>query len=151
AVMTGHAPVVLAREDGGATDRQAPLVAEILLHYIFHVQFGAIHFHRWKEFAVGELGETFGLTCDADELFNVVVPRLNVAVADGPIDRDAVAGIGFKIEIAPAITLPAPHNRAAAYLAPTNPAIWLVGRRDVRIVFIADEELGGPFVPCVAG
>src|SRR5690349_8065894 len=128
AVVTGHAAVMLACEDRGTADRHAPLVTKIFLHGVFHVQLGAIHLHGRKEFAVGKLGKSLGLARDAYELLDVVVPRLDVAVANRPIDSDPVASVGFKVEIAPPITLAPPHDGAATDLASANPAIWLVRR-----------------------
>ena len=40
--------------------------------------------------------------------FDVIVPRREVSVADGPVDRHAVLGVGLEIQVAPAIGLPSP-------------------------------------------
>ncbi len=53
--------------------------------------------------------------------FNVVVPRRKVAVANRPVNSDALLRVGLKVVIAPAITLAPPGQRAAAYLIASIP------------------------------
>src|SRR5690606_11495372 len=79
------------------------------------------------------------LSTHADETLDVVVPGLEVGVADWPVDAHAVAGIGGEVQVAPAIALPAPRQRAAADLIAADPVEALdlgVGMRD-----IVDEEV----------
>jgi hypothetical protein len=68
-----------------------------------------------------QLRQSFGLAGDPDELLDVVVPRRDIGVADRPVDADPFARIGLEIEIAPAVDLPAPHDRAPAHLPAANP------------------------------
>ena len=53
--------------------------------------------------------------------FDVVVPRCELGVADRPIDRNALAGVGLEIEIAPAVALPPPQQRATAHVIAAIP------------------------------
>src|ERR1051325_1989989 len=114
-----------------------------------HVEFDASHLHRWEKFSIGKLRQTFGLAANAGELFDVVVPRGYVRIADWPIDSNAVAKIRFKIQIAPAIALPAPHDGFAADLSPANPTEFRAGCVGVGIVLVVDEKFMGVLVASV--
>ena len=46
--------------------------------------------------------------------FDVVVPRRDVLVADRPVDGDAVFRVRLEVEVAPAVALTPPQQRAAA-------------------------------------
>src|SRR5258705_157709 len=82
-----------------------------------HHLFDAVQRHRLEELPVGKLRQPFGLAGDPDELLDVVVPGRDVRVPNRPIDGDALTGVRLEVEIAPAIDLPAPHDRAPANLA----------------------------------
>src|SRR5437870_6275443 len=85
------------------------------------IQLDAGQLHGRKEFRGGELPQAFRLRADAGKLFDIVVPRSDVRVADWPVDGDPVFQVGFEIEIAPAVALPSPGDGLAADLAAANP------------------------------
>ena len=99
-----------------------------------------------RNFPSGKLRQTFGLAADSGELFDVVVPRRDIGVANRPIDGDAVFQIGFEIEIAPAIALAAPGDGLAADLTATNPGKMFSGIAGVGIFRVLDEKFIGEFV-----
>src|SRR5580698_3593520 len=119
--MTRQAALMGLSQNGGAADRHHALAGKMFGDRVFDQYFGASHFHRWKKFSVGKLGEAFGLSCDADEIFDVVIPGSDVRVANGPVDSDAFLQIRFEIEIAPTIGLTAPNDGTAADLTAANP------------------------------
>src|SRR5207245_2788697 len=106
--------------------------------------------HRRQEFSVRQLRQPFGLAAHSDEVLHVVIPRSDVLVADGPINGDPFARIGLKIQVAPAIALPAPHDGPAAHVPAANPQEGLVRRRRVGVFLVVYEELARPFVQRVA-
>src|SRR5690242_4248772 len=116
---------------------------------VFEIQFNAGQLHWWKELAVGELAQTFRLTADASEFFDVVIPGGYVGIANRPIDGDSIFQVGFKIEITPAIALPSPSDGLTAHLAPANPGKMLAGIEGVGIILIVDKKLVRVFVACV--
>src|SRR5450631_1702449 len=138
-----------AGQNGGAADGHHAAVVEILGQGVFDDVLSAGHFHGRQKLAVGKLRQAFGLAAYADEIFYVIVPGLDVFVTDGPIGRDAVAEIGFEIEIAEAIALAAPHDGLAADLAAANPGKRLAGIGGVGIFEIVDEKFGGILVASV--
>src|SRR5208283_2760842 len=76
-----------------------------------------------------------------DELFDVVVPRLKIDIANRPIDGDSFAQIRGEIQITPPIGLPSPEDRAATYLPSTNPAKWFVFACGVGVLRVFHEKL----------
>ena len=74
----------------------------------------AVQRHRRQELAVGQLRQALPAAADAGEALDVVVPRRDVLVADRPVDGDARPGVRLEVEVAPAVPLPAPQQRAAA-------------------------------------
>ena len=146
AVVAGSAALVHLREDGGAADGHHAAIVEVLRDGFFHHAFGAVHFHGGKEFAVRKLRKSFGLAADASVLFDIVVPRLDIFVANGPIDGDAFLEVGFKVQIAPAIALAAPDDGLATDLAAANPGERFVGIGGEGIFQVVDEKLVGVFV-----
>src|ERR1700719_2879289 len=130
----------------GTPDGHHAAVVEIFRQSIFDHEFGAGHFHRRQEFAVRKLGQPFGLAADADEILHVVVPGLDVLVADGPVGGNSVAEVGFEIQIAKTIALAAPHDGLAAYLSSTNPSERLVRVGGVGIIEIVDKKFAGVFI-----
>ena len=72
---------------GGPADGQDAVV-EILGDGVAEVEFDASHFHGREKFSVGKLGQAFGLAADAGKFLDVVVPRRDVRIADGPIHAD---------------------------------------------------------------
>ena len=106
---------------------------------------------RRQKMAVGQLRKSLALAGDADEIFHVVVPGSNFLVPDRPIHAHALALIGFKIKIAPAVRLPSPDDRPAAHLASANPQERFARLGRVRILLVVDEELAVPLVHSAAG
>src|SRR5687768_6846647 len=51
----------------------------------------------------------------------MIVPLFDLTITNGPVDRDAFLRIRPEIEIAPAVALPAPHQRASANVIATPP------------------------------
>ena len=110
----------------------------------------ARHRHRRQEDSVRNLGQPLGLSADADEGFDVVVPGGDVRVADGPVDAVAVPGVGLEVEVAQPVALPRPHDRAASHLAPPDPQEGLLRVAGVGMLVVVDEELARHFVARVA-
>src|SRR5690606_28714897 len=76
----------------------------------------AVERHRRLELAIRKLRQPFARAGDAREALDVVVPRCEIRVANRPVRADAVARVRLEIEVAQAIALPAPEQRAAADL-----------------------------------
>jgi hypothetical protein len=145
AVVAGGAAFVYAGENGGAANGYDAVV-EIFSDRSTKVLFDASEFHRRKKFSVGELRQTFGLAADAGELLDVVIPRGEISVTDGPVDGYSVFQIGFEIEIAPAIALTSPHEGLAADLAAANPGEVFARFAGVGVIDIVDKKLMGEFI-----
>ena len=88
--MTSGAAFVDLRQDGGAANGHHAAVIKMLGHRGFNVQLCAAHFHGREEVAIGKLRETLGLAGNADMIFDVVVPWLDVFIANRPIDGETV-------------------------------------------------------------
>ncbi|MBX7122474.1 MAG: hypothetical protein K1X42_10125 [Opitutaceae bacterium] len=80
-----------------------------------------VQFHWRLELAVGEVRETLLGTTDPGETLNMVIPRRNVGIADGPIDGYTLSGIGLKIQVAQSEAQASPHERSAADLVAAEP------------------------------
>src|SRR6266849_6116610 len=143
AIVARRAAVVRASENRDAANGHDAIFREVLGDGILDGQFGAIHLHGRQELAVGELGQTLGLAADADEILDVIVPRSNILVANGPVDSDALAQIGLEVQIAPAIALAAPHDGATADVTAPNPEKGLAGIRGGGIFNVIDGKLVG--------
>ena len=87
----------------------------------------------------GSCGRPGVLAADADELLDVVVPGLDVLVADRPVDADALARVGLEVQIAPAEAVPRPQQRPAAHLIAAIPAEVL--HRVVGVIDVLHEEV----------
>ncbi len=61
------------------------------------------------------------IAANAHKLFDIAIPGRNVFVADGPVYADAFFCVGFKIEVAPALRPPCPHQRFASGLVTPDP------------------------------
>ena len=103
--------------------------------------FKAIHLQRRQKILVGQLRQPGIFAADADELFNVVIPRRDVSVAYRPVSSYAFSGVGFKIQVAQAETMPRPHQRLAAGLIAAHPVEWL--DLVIRMVAVFDEKMLG--------
>ncbi len=73
------------------------------------------------ELSIGKLRQTFARTGDTRMPFHVVVPRRQFVIADRPVDRDPLLGIGLKVEVAPTVALSSPGQRATAHLIASIP------------------------------
>src|SRR5215472_18108309 len=111
--MAGGAPEVRLGEDRRAPDGKHALASPALMHRVAHAQLRTVELHRREEFPVRKLCQALGLAAHADELLDVAVPGCDVRIADRPVDRDAFARVGLEVEVAPAVDLPPPHERAA--------------------------------------
>src|SRR3984893_14112720 len=146
AVVARSAATMDARQYGGTPDGHHAAIVETFWQSVFDHEFGTGHFHGREEFAVGQLRQTFGLAAYSYEILSVLVPGLDVLVADGPIGGDSVAYVGFEIQVAKTIALTAPHDGLAANLAAANPGEWLVRVGDVGGVEIVDKKFAGVFI-----
>src|SRR5215469_14330526 len=90
------------------------------------------HRHRWQEFSVGAVGDSFFRARDADELLHPIVVRRKLSVAQRPILPKSVAACGLEVIVGKAQAPARPADRLAANLAPSNPHKWLVLRCGVR-------------------
>ena len=150
-MVAGRTAIVSLGQDRGAPDGHETFAGKIFGDRILDHHFRAVQFHRRQKMAVRQLRKSLALAGDADEIFDIVVPGSNVLIADRPIHAEALALIGFKIKIAPAVGLPSPDNRTAAHLASANPQEWLARFGCVRILLVVDEELAVPLVHSAAG
>src|SRR3984957_14789915 len=133
-----------------ATDHRYSLAIKVLAYRVAHNFFRTVQLHRRQHFAVRQMRQAQSLARNADEVFHILVPRSDIGIADGPINSDSLAQICFEVEIAPTISLPAPHNGAASDLPPANPAKRLVRRSRIRIFRVVDEEFRRPLIARVA-
>jgi hypothetical protein len=83
---------------------------EYITHPGRHDLFAAVQRHRRLKLPVRQLLEPVARPGDTGVSLDVVIPWSELIVSHGPVDSDTVAKVGFKIEIAPAITLPAPKQ-----------------------------------------
>src|SRR4029077_9823236 len=90
-------------------------------------------------------------SADSDEIFHVVVPRRDIGVTDRPINRDSLAKIGLKIQVAPSVNLAAPHYGAPTHLSAPYPPERLSRLGRVGMLFVAHEKLRRPLSAGVAG
>ena len=103
---------------GTGQNRCAPdceqAIIKSLLDFGLEMLFHTIQGHGRQEFSIGQVPQSLGLATDTDEGFDVIVPGLDIAVADRPVHTMSIAGVGLKIQIAPAIDMPHPGYRTAA-------------------------------------
>ncbi len=59
------------------------------------------------------------------ERLDVIVPGSEVGVAQGPVDADALPEVRLEVEIAPAVALAAPKQRASADVVAAEPGVGL--------------------------
>src|SRR5439155_1535611 len=70
--------------------------------------------------------------------------------ADRPVDAEPVPRVRREVEVAPAVHLPAPHDRLAADLAGADPVERFGGIEGVGVVAVVDEEFAAVLVAGVA-
>ena len=95
--------------------------------------------------AVGQLRQPFGLTRDAYERFNLVIPGCQIGVADRPVRAMAIALVRAEIIVRPAIALTPPRQRTPSKLVRAEPREIGVRVGFVRILAIVDEVAFGEF------
>ena len=148
AVLAAAAAVVRLRQVGDAADDHRP-AAEVLRDPVLHLPLEAVHLHRRQELSVGELRQALTAAADAGKALDAVVPRRQVLVADRPVHRDAVAGVGLEIELAEPVGLPAPQQRAPADVVAAHPVEAL--DLGVGILDVVDEPVRRRGMRGVAG
>ena len=137
--MASRAPIVNLRQYRRAPDGHC--ASELCFNAIPQQNLSATHFHRRQKLSVGQHFISFRCSGDADILLDDVVVRRKIRIADRPIIAISVAARRFEIVRAPAITLPAPHQRSSAQYAQPLPGKRLVRRCAVRIFQIVHEPL----------
>src|SRR5690606_6858906 len=138
AVVARRASVVRLGQDGDAPDGDATL-GKGGFDFSFEVFLGGVHLHRLEELAVGQVRQALGLSRDADEALHVIVPRRDVGVADGTVYAVTVAQVGLEVEVAPAVHLPPPDQRAPANPTAANPRKRRVF--DIRILGVVEKKV----------
>src|SRR5438270_8458800 len=133
-------------QNGAAPDGHDALARKIFGDGILYHQFRTAHFHGRQKLAVRQLRKPLGLAADADEILDIVVPRRNILIANGPVNAHVLPQVRFEVQITPAIGLPAPYDRPTANLSSADPQEWSVGIHRVRIFFIIDEKFAVPLV-----
>src|SRR4029077_20526706 len=108
-------------ESRAAADGEPPLATETPGHRRLHVRLGTVQLHRRQELTVRKLRQTLRLAADADELLDVRVPRGNVRGADPPVHADALLRVRLEVQVAPAVDLASPHDRAPAHVTAADP------------------------------
>ncbi len=135
AVLTGGASRQWSREVRRAPGDDSTPAAELPLQPAGDHLLAAVEGHGRLELSVRELWHPLPRPRDARVAFDVIVPGSDVGVADRPVDRDPLSRVGLEVEVAPAIALAAPHERAPAHVIaakPVEPLHLGVGRLPVR-------------------
>src|SRR6478736_3109745 len=101
--------------------------------------FDTIHFYWRKKNPVRKLRKPFGPTAYTGEFLNIIIPGLQVLVADGPIYSMTIFQIGIEIQIAQPVTLASPGERPATYLITPNPMKGII--LDIRMVAVIYKKL----------
>ena len=101
--------------------------------------------HRRHEFAVGQMRNVILITADADEIFGLVVVRLDVFVADRPVVAEAVVAGGFEIKVAHAPREATPVQALAADDAGAHPHKRLAGIGGVGMLSVFDVKVAREF------
>jgi hypothetical protein len=130
---------VRLREIGDAADDQ-PALVPALPDARRDVLLDDVELHRREELAVGELGQPLGRAAHTDEPLDVVVPRCDVAIADRPVHADAFDDVRLEVDVAPAVAVTSPGERATSDLVAAQPLERL--RLDVGAVVLVRPERG---------
>ena len=131
-------PIVRLSQVSNSTDYHGPVI-ETRLDALTHMGFHAGHFHRRQELSVWKLREPLIGAAYAGETFNIIVPRSDILVPDGPVHPKAVLGIRLEIQFAEAIGLTTPKQGASTHMVATHPIEWLVFR--IWIIHIIHEPM----------
>src|SRR5690606_30838888 len=106
-------------------------VTECLLDAVAGGLLGARQAHRRLERSVGQLREAFRHRRDAHVRLDLVVPWLQLVVAERPVDTDAVVRRGLEVDVAHPKTAAPPDVGASADDAGAYPEE--AGRRRVDV------------------
>ena len=149
--MASRPFAMILGENGHTPYCQDALSAEMFRNRIPDCPLCAVKLHWRQEFAVGQLRKSQSLSADSDEIFHIVVPRRDICVTDRPINRDSLAKIGLKIQVAPSVDLAAPHYGAPTHLSAPYPPERLSRLGRVGMLFVAYKKLCRPLIAGVAG
>src|SRR5690606_18822762 len=114
AVVASGAAVVRLRQHRSAAD--GGHAAHLGLETVAEPRLAAGKAHRRLEDRVRQLRQPFGQAADADVALDLLVVRHEVLIGDRPVDAVAVAARGLHVDVAHAVGLAAPGQRAAADL-----------------------------------
>src|SRR5665213_147507 len=67
-----------------------PGIIVMFFYALRYVLFDAVHLYRFQEMAIGQLRQALLRPVYAGKLFHVIIPRREVFIPDGPVDRPAV-------------------------------------------------------------
>src|SRR6185437_9449060 len=116
----------------------------VMIHNPFlHSFFYCVHLPCRKKFAIGKGFEAIFIATDAYKLFNMAIPWSKVIITNRPINCKAIPCRSFKIIFTPALGLPCPDQRLAAYLVAAYPIKRLL--LDVRMLLIFYKKMHGVF------
>src|SRR5581483_12492441 len=87
-------------------------------------------------------------TAHTDELLDAVVPRRDVGIAKRPIDPVSIALVRFEIQIAPAIAVTSPQQRAPADDVGPQPVVRLARRLNIWVLAVVVPEMYGRGIEC---
>src|SRR5690349_14797152 len=65
--------------------------------------------------------QALSLSADAYEPFGILIPGSQVLITNGPVHPVSILPVSFKIEVAPAVAVPAPEQGAAAHNIAPDP------------------------------
>src|ERR1051325_5418044 len=60
------------------------------------------------------MGNMIGIAAYPNKRFHIIIPGRNILIADWTVNAMAIAEIGFKIQVAPAVTGSSPQQRTTA-------------------------------------
>src|SRR5205814_6320886 len=103
-----------------------------------------------EKFSVGHLRQPFGRAAHADETFDFVVIRLQVAITERPVLLISVAAGGVEFVVAIAVALTRPAASLPAHLTPADPHERLVVWKGARVFVVVHGKLGAAFDAGVA-
>src|SRR5688572_447270 len=103
-----------------ATDSHIPS-RKFLFNARLYMFFKCIQFHGRKKMSVRQMRQSHFLAADPYKFFDIGIPLLNILITNRPVNRDTFFCIGFKIEVAPPVTLFSPNEGSATNLVSANP------------------------------
>ena len=118
--------------------------AELLGHFALEMRLDAVQLHRWLQLLVRQMRpRPQVLAAHANVTLHVIVPRLDVLVADGPVNGDALPCVGAEVQFAPTVAVLAPGDGAPTDVVAPYPvkALGLL----VGVVNVLGEKMLGGF------